>query len=223
MDDAHIWFVRTAALTDAEVEYARELLGDEERERGQQLRTEGLRRDFAIRRALVRLALSHHAGVDPHAWTFGTIGNGRPCIASPAAGELDFNLSDTKGLVALLITHGVRGAIDIEHLGRSVHVERMARRYFSAEEQDALFALDEPLRHRRFLELWTAKEAYVKALGTGVVHGFRGFSIHFDPLRAAGGWHFEQPVLGEDYAATVAMRGDAQPIEIRDGVSLFER
>jgi len=216
-----VWFVRTAALTDAEAASAKELLSGDECERQRHFRTETLRRDFAIRRALVRLALSHEAGVDPRAWTFGTIGNGRPCIVSPAAGELDFNVSDTKGLIAVVIARGVRAAIDVEHLGRQTSIERMARRYFSAEEQQALFALDEPRRHRRFLELWTAKEAYVKALGTGVAHGFRGFSIRFDPLRVDGGWHLEQPVLGDDYLATVAMRGDARPLEIRDAISLF--
>jgi len=222
LDEAQVWFVRTARVADAEVAAAQELLSTDEVRRQQRLRTETLRRDFAIKRALVRLVLSRHVAVDPRAWTFGTIDNGRPCIASPAAGDLDISISDTNGLVAVLTTRGVRSAIDVEHLERSIAVDGIAARFFSAEERDAYFMLDESRRRRRFFELWTAKEAYVKTLGAGLAEGFRGFTIQVDPLRVGDGWYLEPINLGESYAATVAVRGEARRIAIHEtGASFF--
>ncbi|HUR81946.1 MAG TPA: 4'-phosphopantetheinyl transferase superfamily protein [Thermoanaerobaculia bacterium] len=102
-------------------------------------------------------------------------------------------------------------------------IERMARRFFSPPEQEAVFRLDEGRRPLRFFELWTAKEAFVKALGTGFAHGFREFTICIDPLSAGDGWHLERLDFGDDYAATVAIRGDRRRIVMEDGRALFSR
>lgn len=219
-DEVHVWLARTAEVTDADAAAAQELLSAGERERQQHLRNEEHRRDFAVKRALVRLVLSRYADVDPRAWTFGTIDNGRPCIALAGVGDLDFNVSDTRGLVALLIARGARAAIDVEHLDRGVNVERMARRFFSPAEQEAFFGLDESRRHRRFFELWTAKEAYVKALGAGFAQSFRGFTISFDPLHAGDGWSLQPLDLGSDHAGTVAIRGEPRRIVVRSASPL---
>jgi 4'-phosphopantetheinyl transferase len=58
--------------------------------------------------------------------------------------------------------------VDIERLDRPTVDPRVIRRYCSEPEQAALVALADAPRHERFLQLWTLKEAYVKALGTGL-------------------------------------------------------
>ncbi|MEO0409723.1 MAG: 4'-phosphopantetheinyl transferase superfamily protein, partial [Cyanobacteria bacterium P01_A01_bin.135] len=46
--------------------------------------------------------------------------------------------------------------------------ERLARRYFSCQERDYLQGLCDAARQRAFLQIWTQKEAYVKATGEGI-------------------------------------------------------
>ena len=64
--------------------------------------------------------------------------------------------------------------VDVEDAGRKPRrggVMRLARRWLAVDEADSLEAIsDEGLRNHRFLQLWTLKEACVKAAGTGAAH-----------------------------------------------------
>jgi 4'-phosphopantetheinyl transferase len=63
--------------------------------------------------------------------------------------------------------HGLALGVDVEAHTRDVTPE-VAHRYFSRAERDALFALAEADRPSRSMELWTLKEAFVKAIGLGL-------------------------------------------------------
>lgn len=86
---------------------------------------------------------------------------GKPCF--PDVPEIQFNLSHCKGLAACLLSPFVCG-VDVE-MRRPLR-EKVVRRVFSAEEQAALLADDDP--DLLFTQLWTLKEAYVKAIGIGI-------------------------------------------------------
>ncbi|MBL8541428.1 MAG: 4'-phosphopantetheinyl transferase superfamily protein, partial [Betaproteobacteria bacterium] len=59
----------------------------------------------------------------------------------------------------------------------------LAGRYGSPGEQAMLQALDPAARSRRFIELWTCKEAWLKASGLGVTAGLAGLDIDFSGAR----------------------------------------
>src|SRR5262249_37063214 len=93
-------------------------------------------------------------------------------------------------------------------------------RYFSASENRRLDACP-PLEYAaRFVEIWTLKESYIKALGTGLNHPLDSFSfeldgesgIQFDPPRDAkpARWHFAltTPAPGYRLALAVYCPGD---------------
>ena len=56
----------------------------------------------------------------------------------------------------------------------------VAERYFSAAEAAQLRALTSDAQPRRFLQLWTLKEAYLKAIGTGLAGGLGRMSFMFE-------------------------------------------
>ena len=58
--------------------------------------------------------------------------------------------------------------IDVENTSREIDCLEIAERYFSSAEYMELEQLPEPLLKERFFELWTLKEAYVKAQGRGL-------------------------------------------------------
>ena len=64
---------------------------------------------------------------------------------------------------------------------RPVDVERLAARFFAAEEVSALTRLPPQRRGAAFIACWTLKEACLKACGTGLRQPLRG--IVFDPAR----------------------------------------
>ncbi|PPK98726.1 4'-phosphopantetheinyl transferase [Kineococcus xinjiangensis] len=88
---------------------------------------------------------------------------GRP-VADP---PLDVSLSHGGGWVTVATHTGGRVGVDVE--GPRATTPALARRCLSAGELDWFEdAPDAAGRQERFLRLWTAKEAYLKATGTGL-------------------------------------------------------
>jgi 4'-phosphopantetheinyl transferase len=156
--------LRGAALADCEA-----LLDAEERARAERLRGEATRRAFVVAHALARRGLSREAAVTPEAWRFASAPGGRPEVVAPAhAAGLSFNLSHTQGLAACAVARGATVGVDVEAGARLSRPLALAERFFAPEEADALRALPAALQRERFVELWAAKEAVVKARGVGM-------------------------------------------------------
>ncbi|NKI35885.1 4'-phosphopantetheinyl transferase superfamily protein [Wenzhouxiangella sp. XN79A] len=89
---------------------------------------------------------------------------GKPELAGDDAGRLAFSLSHTGPWLAVAISAGEPVGIDIEPADRRPRWQRLARRYFPADEAERLCACGDE-GGRRFLAHWTAREALVKAAG----------------------------------------------------------
>ncbi|MBK7644930.1 MAG: 4'-phosphopantetheinyl transferase superfamily protein [Planctomycetes bacterium] len=147
-----------------------------------------------VARAHLRQSLSRHAPVDPRAWRFSKGLEGKPEIAgAEAAHGLEFNLSHTRALVACAVARGFPIGVDVEDTARELDPLELATRVFTPAESQALRALPPGPRKRRFFELWTLKEAWLKACGAGFSIDPR--SLEFD-LSQAGRVHARLP--GED-------------------------
>ncbi|MET0387445.1 MAG: 4'-phosphopantetheinyl transferase superfamily protein [Polyangiales bacterium] len=133
---------------------------------------------YLVAHALTRRVLARALGCDPRALSFALREHGRPELAGPAAASgLRFNLSHTRGLVACGIAAHDDLGVDVEELGRRVEIEGLARRVFSPRERAGLDALSGEAQRARFFELWTLKEAYVKATGKGLASPLQGISF----------------------------------------------
>ena len=77
--------------------------------------------------------------------------------------------------------------IDAESVDRIVDAHEVARRFFAPAEIAMLDACSgEPERSRKFVELWTLKEAYVKAIGKGLIVPLDQFSFTIDEAGRIG-------------------------------------
>lgn len=104
------------------------------------------------------------------------------------------NLSHTTGLIAVLLSDLCFSGVDVERSSRNVDPKAIAHRYFSEPESAALLSLSDPLARARFFDLWTLKEAFIKAKGMGLAIPLADFS--FDPDTAPLGVSFA-PTLNE--------------------------
>ena len=77
--------------------------------------------------------------------------------------KIHFNLSHSGGYIAAVVADCPVG-IDVET--KSDPDGRVAKRFFSGEEQQAILAAEDP--QLAFRRIWTRKEAYVKCTGTGI-------------------------------------------------------
>lgn len=188
--DVHLTYCLTARLSEGFIRDAVAQLSLEERARHDRFVFEPDRRDFAVAHALLRRSLSALGDRAPHEWTYRAGRHGKPALSADAAARtrLSFNLSHTRGLVACAVTREAEVGIDVEAIDRRVEVLELADRFFSQAEATDLQRCAEEDRRARFVEIWTLKEAYLKALGHGLsrpLHEFAfGFgarsSLHFD-------------------------------------------
>jgi len=216
-DEAYLWHVRPDRLGEVALRSCRGLLADEELERAQAIRRPDARLTYTVARALVRFALSTHGGIPPRAWRFRRGPHGKPEVAAPEEGEaLRFSLSHTRGLVACLVGR-VDVGVDAEPVGRRVAAMSLARRFFTSTEIRDLEDFPRPYRRQRFLQLWTLKEAYLKARGVGLAGGLDALSIFIlggepvaprmesdDPRR----WQLGLPDLSDEHVVAYAIRGE---------------
>jgi 4'-phosphopantetheinyl transferase len=142
------------------------LLTPEEQQRWRRYKFERNQRESLATRALVRIALSHQRAVAPEAWRFKENENGKPFL-NPDCG-LQFNLSNSVGLVVCLVSEGAEVGVDVESHARSHQIMNVVERVFSRKERVQLAELDEAAKLDRVLSLWTLKEGYIKARGMGL-------------------------------------------------------
>jgi 4'-phosphopantetheinyl transferase len=99
---------------------------------------------------------------------------GKPCFGD--GGAVHFNLSHSGQWV--VIAYGSRPVgIDVEKICWDSGKENLARRYFTADEQDYVFGRGPQGCAARFFEIWTAKESYLKYIGTGLRKALDSFSV----------------------------------------------
>lgn len=177
-DDVHVWVARTAPLDDAGRAARLALLDDDERARHARFRFDVHRDEFLVAHALVRRVLSRHDPRPPAAWRFALGGHGRPEPLD--AGDLRFNLTHTSGLAAVAVTRGRDVGVDAERTAREVEPE-LAERHFARAELEAMRGLTGAAWQRRFFDLWTLKESYIKARGLGLALDLGGFAFTLAP------------------------------------------
>jgi 4'-phosphopantetheinyl transferase len=93
---------------------------------------------------------------------------------------LEFNLSHSKDFAAFAFSSQGSVGIDIEYMRNLVDAEEIARRFFSAKEVADLLALPIDLQRRAFFQVWSRKEAFIKALGVGIFYPLHQFSVAVD-------------------------------------------
>jgi len=176
----------------------RELLSDAERLQQQRFYFADDRKRYLVTRALVRTVLSQYVAVAPADWVFSANQYGRPEIANPngEGGGLSFNLSHSRGLIALGVTQRRELGVDCENvLVRQVSIG-IADRFFAPTEVAELAGVQEDQRQDRFFEYWTFKESYIKARGMGLSIPLDQFSFEYPHER--GVRITIQPELADD-------------------------
>lgn len=110
-----------------------------------------------------------------------------------------FNLSHSGRWVVIAWGEEPVG-IDVEMMEFDRGKEQLACRFFHPDEQDYVFAAQGQERVKRFYEIWTKKESYLKYLGSGIDCALNSFSVLHQTVSC-----FESRVL-EDAVLTVCAK-----------------
>jgi len=224
---ADVWYTPIEEMSAQAVKRQLSLLCEEERQRHDRQHNPDRRAEYRVAHALLRTVLSYYRPLQPGDWRFREEEHGRPeiDIAHPGP-RLRFNLSHTQGMVACAIAEEVAVGIDVESLARQRGTDRIAARSFAAEERAWLQAHVEADRPSAFLQIWTLKEAQLKAFGTGMQLPMRELSFSLEPgggarLHYPGGirddagrWQHRRLRPSPGHFMAVAIESD-QPVDLR--------
>ncbi|MEM7244797.1 MAG: 4'-phosphopantetheinyl transferase superfamily protein [Acidobacteriota bacterium] len=193
-DSLHLWFF---SLETSAEERARllPLLSSDERARAERFVVERPRRQMIVGRGRLRETLGRYLDRDPASLRFDYGDDGKPFLVRDDGEDrpLEFNLSHS-GTVALLgvVDHGRLG-VDVETVRYDTDHLAIAVRFFSEIERERLARFSTEEIPHAFFRCWTRKEAYLKAVGTGLRRPLAGFDVDF---------------AEDDHAALLATRFD---------------
>jgi 4'-phosphopantetheinyl transferase len=156
------------------------LLSVDELAQAGRFRFETERVRYCLTRGLLRSLLGAYRGVPAASIGLTSSSQGKPALAD-AGCDLQFNLTHTDGLAAYALTRGRPVGIDVERLRAGGDWDDIVETHFAAAEVQAYRALAAQDRLRSFFNAWTRKEAFVKALGTGLSRPLSGFAVAFAP------------------------------------------
>jgi len=177
----YVWLAYYETIVDERLLAAyREFLSEPERAQAERFYFARDRHRYLVTRALVRTVLGRLLDLPPAELRFGANEHGRPHLLDAAGSAgLHFNLSHTRGLVALAVSRDRELGIDVENTRERNPSLDIAERFFAPVEASELRAQPEHRQQQRFFEYWTLKESYIKARGMGLAIPLDKFHFRF--------------------------------------------
>lgn len=203
-------------------------LSASEREQATSFSREASRNRYLQVRAAVRYCLAQHARCTPQQLVIERSETGKPKLVAPC--PLFFSISHSDNQLAIAITTAGEIGIDLEKVATRRPCTAIAERYFHPRETAAQQQLSKAEQTPFFFNLWTLKEAFFKAIGTGISTGLdkAQFSLTGESILARlhpslqeteTHWQFQQWSSDAGYKMALALR-HSKPIEVKSPIEL---
>lgn len=209
----HIWGANVSMLENR-LDDLKALLCEAEVAKADRFSRASDRASSIVARGALRLLLSGYTGVPAVELVFQYSENGKPFLVSPASSRLQdagdtvsFNVSHSGDWVVLAIGRNRSIGVDVEKVRREMDVMPIASRYFTPEEAKMIESAED--QHGLFFHHWARKEAYIKAIGSGLFRELSTFAVPNDDGKKDG-WFFQRLEAGSQYRSAVVTD---QPIE----------
>lgn len=216
--EIHIWRVNNDIISNG-LGILVKVLSEDELAKSERFYFEKDRRQFIISRSILRRLLGNYLDEAPEKLGFEYTSNGKPKLASGCRNIICFNLSHSHSytLFAFALHHDV--GIDVEWVLGNIKTEDIASRFFSPDEIEILDQTPPKDRKRIFFQFWTRKEAFLKAIGSGLTLPLNVCDVStmtgntFSPMKTVGNlqsngsWFGMDLFPAQDYTAAVVIEG----------------
>ena len=177
VDDIDVFHVDLALNEDFEA-VAFGWLDAEERVRWRRFAFPGPKRRFALCRAALRQIICDRLGCPNDQLTFGEAEHGKPfAVVAGQRVSISFNVTHSGRHGLLAIGGSGRLGIDIEERRSYRHIDLVSESVFGPNERCELKSVHNERKVEMFFNLWTVKEALVKALGAGMTLDTSKFEV----------------------------------------------
>ena len=204
----------------------RSILSRDEKARAGRFHFEMDRSRYVVARTLLRTILGRYLNVLPQKLVFSYRAAGKPVLGPPfTRTDLKFNLAHSEDLGLLAVTTATDVGVDVERVRPVPDAAELVLRFFSAREAELFAEVPPELQPPAFFNLWTRKEAWLKATGEGIAHSLKRVEVSFlshEPTRLlavppdalpAARWTLRELHPAPGFAAAVAVA--SFPIQLR--------
>ena len=226
--DIHVWCA-SLNVSPQDLSYYRSILSRDEVERAMRFVFEKDRNHYIAGRGLLRSILGCYLRTAPTQIEFVYGENGKPALKTGQGHKtIEFNLSHSKDLVVYAFTWNRQLGVDVEYVKPMPDMDDFSERYYSARETVFLNSLTGTQKESVFFKLWTSKEAFLKANGSGLIEplnevevsletwkSFTSNTIGKDSTQTAH-WHLEMFNPAPGYQAALAFEGDEAKISFQN-------
>lgn len=215
--EAHVWLVPIDR-----VESDTDLLSTTEQERATRLHHRRARLQYTATQCTLRRLLGRYLDAPPQSVYLMRTSAGKPYVGPRHGIDVRFNVSHSGDWAMIAFALGQEVGVDLE-AHRPLNALALAQRFFCDTEARRLTKLEAAARQDQFFQLWTAKEALVKAMGSGIAGTLKRFDIVTIPrpqwrdLRGEIGpdaWSLHPLPAPLDYSATLAVERDIQSLQL---------
>jgi 4'-phosphopantetheinyl transferase len=217
--EVHLWRIDLEAVRTNEDRW-QQILSSDESARAARFHFPIDRQRFVSSRGLLRTILGGYLETNPDRLSFSYSKSEKPSLGPAYSGSgVMFNVSHSGGIALIAFARRREVGVDVEQVCGNFDAEALARRFFSAHEQEQLAALPKEEKFEAFFRCWTRKEAYIKATGEGL-----SLPLHqFDVSIAAGDcdallsgqpdnadtapWSLREVAVGPGYVGALCVHG----------------
>jgi 4'-phosphopantetheinyl transferase len=179
--EVHVW---TLALdvAPAGLRVLEGLLSPSELDRARRFRSGQVQNRFIAGRGLMRILLSRYRHASPAELEFTYGPCGKPYLSDGLTETgPSFNLAHSENLALLAVARGGMIGVDIERIRTVDDADEVVDRFFSARESAVFENLSPEQKSVAFFNLWTRKEAWLKATGEGIGNRLKEVEVSFKP------------------------------------------
>ncbi|SFK99768.1 4'-phosphopantetheinyl transferase family protein [Brevibacillus centrosporus] len=164
-------------------------------------------REFLLGRVLLKSIISAKLRVCPKQIQFKKNKFGKLLLDEELhpVNNISFNLSHSNSILACAVMNGNDIGVDVEEI--QFRYLNLMSKVFTQEETEYVLSFNNDARAHAFFEIWTKKEAYVKAIGHGLSIPLKSFSVPFGSQRYVGNdWGYYTINVYNNSLLTVAFR-----------------
>lgn len=223
--DVHLWRASLNLPASRLLEF-RQYLSSSELRKANRFHFQIHRDRYIARHAILRSILGSYLEVPPAKIVIENRCNGKPELSSSHDSPLTFNLSSSDNTAIFAIAYKREIGVDIERINPAIDSESVSDMFFSPLETAVLHTLPADMQLKAFFDCWTRKEAYIKALGTGLSLALNSFDVSLDPCKPAAllgvrnkvgelnHWFMESLDAGAEYASALVVENNNKREEL---------
>ena len=218
-----LWQIPLTSWQDKQLTLMQQGLSQKEQKRLSSLSHSLSIRNFVITRTLMRQILTQYlqCAQDDIVYHYNQYGKPELVESSSNPHNLCFNLSHSGDIALFALCKNAALGVDIECDNKTRDVMRLAKRFFHVEEYQTLVKLPPAQQRDAFFRTWTRKEAFAKAIGSGLQFPFSQFQVSsgeeasliwVDPTRYVGPASLASVEIKPPYFASVAILSQKRDI-----------